>query len=418
MLEGILNGDEAMAHGALAAGVSVVTSYPGSPSSGTVEVLIGLADRQGLHVEWSSNEKVALELGIGASIAGRRALVATKSVGMNAMLDPLMVLNLTPVHGGLVILLGDDPGGYGSQNDQDTRPLAAMLEMPLVEPSRPGRGLRPDPGSLRGVGAAPPAGDHPRDAELHPAGRAGRAPRRSLPPSGPRAGAGALAIRARPAQRRGEASRPPRAARGGRSLGRGACPSTGSWGTASSGHPRRRVRLPEAARRPGRRPARGPAPAPAHAPSSRSRSRSWPGPSRAVAGSWSSRRTSRSWRTGSRGSPSTIRSDSRSWASAAATSRARESCSAGRSCGRSPGSGPGSSPPAPTARRTRHRSGRGARTTARAAATARCSMRSGRRRTSWERNWSWSATRAAWRWWPTGSTPSTRWARRSASPTA
>lgn len=136
----VLNGDEAMAFGALAAGVSVVTSYPGSPSSGTVEVLIGLAERNGLYVEWSSNEKVALELGIGASIAGRRALVCTKSVGMNAMLDPLMALNLTPVHGGLVILLGDDPGGYGSQNDQDTRPLAALLELPLLEPSGPAEG--------------------------------------------------------------------------------------------------------------------------------------------------------------------------------------------------------------------------------------------------------------------------------------
>ena len=140
MLERILNGDEAMAHGALASGVSVVTSYPGSPSSGTVAVLSGLADQHGQYVEWSSNEKVALELGIGASIAGRRALVCTKSVGMNAMLDPLMALNLTPVHGGLVILLGDDPGGYGSQNDQDTRPLAALLELPLIEPSGPAEG--------------------------------------------------------------------------------------------------------------------------------------------------------------------------------------------------------------------------------------------------------------------------------------
>jgi indolepyruvate ferredoxin oxidoreductase alpha subunit len=136
----VLSGDEAMAQGALAAGVSVVTSYPGSPSSGTVEVLIGLAERHGLYVEWSSNEKVAMELGIGASIAGRRVLVCTKSVGMNVMLDPLMALNLTPVHGGLVILLGDDPGGYGSQNDQDTRPLAALLELPLLEPSGPAEG--------------------------------------------------------------------------------------------------------------------------------------------------------------------------------------------------------------------------------------------------------------------------------------
>ena len=61
---------------------------------------------------------------------------------MNVMLDPLMVLNLTPVHGGLVIVLGDDPGGYGSQNDQDTRPLATLLEMPMLEPSTPAEAFR------------------------------------------------------------------------------------------------------------------------------------------------------------------------------------------------------------------------------------------------------------------------------------
>ena len=132
---------QALAQGALAAGVKVVTSYPGSPSSETVDVLIELAGPNGLHVEWSSNEKVAMEIGIGVSIAGRRALVCTKSVGMNAMVDPLMVLNLTPVHGGLVILLGDDPGGYGSQNDQDTRPIASMVEMPMIEPATPAEGF-------------------------------------------------------------------------------------------------------------------------------------------------------------------------------------------------------------------------------------------------------------------------------------
>jgi indolepyruvate ferredoxin oxidoreductase alpha subunit len=132
---------QALARGALAAGVKVVTSYPGSPSSETVELLIELAGPHGLHVEWSSNEKVAMEIGIGVSIAGRRALVCTKSVGMNAMVDPLMVLNLTPVHGGLVILLGDDPGGYGSQNDQDTRPIASMVEMPMMEPATPAEGF-------------------------------------------------------------------------------------------------------------------------------------------------------------------------------------------------------------------------------------------------------------------------------------
>ena len=135
-----LNGDQALAYGALASGVKLVASYPGSPSSGTVETLIELASEQGMYVEWSSNEKVAIEMGIGASITGHRALVCVKSVGMNLMIDPLMVLNLTPVKGGMVILLGDDPGAYGSQNDQDTRQVAPLLEMPFLEPASPSEG--------------------------------------------------------------------------------------------------------------------------------------------------------------------------------------------------------------------------------------------------------------------------------------
>jgi indolepyruvate ferredoxin oxidoreductase alpha subunit len=140
MTQKILNGDAALAYGAQSSGIKLVTSYPGSPSSGTVEALIALAKKFDFYVEWSSNEKVAMEMGIGASIAGRRALVCVKSVGMNAMIDPLMALNLTPVNGGLVILLGDDPGGYGSQNDQDSRPLATFLEMPMMEPATPVEG--------------------------------------------------------------------------------------------------------------------------------------------------------------------------------------------------------------------------------------------------------------------------------------
>jgi indolepyruvate ferredoxin oxidoreductase alpha subunit len=140
MPERTLRGDEAIAHGALAAGIKLAASYPGSPATGIVETLIALAPEHGVYVEWSTNERVALELAIGASIAGRRALVCVKNVGMNAIVDPLMTLTLTPVHGGLVILLGDDPGGYGSQNDQDTRPLATMIEMPLLEPSTPAEG--------------------------------------------------------------------------------------------------------------------------------------------------------------------------------------------------------------------------------------------------------------------------------------
>jgi len=138
--EKTLNGNQALAQGALEAGVKVVASYPGSPASGVVEELISLATPTQVYLEWSANEKVSLEVGIGASLAGSRALVCVKSVGMNALIDPLMVVNLTGVHAGLVILLGDDPGAYGSQNDQDTRPIATFAELPLLEPSTPEEG--------------------------------------------------------------------------------------------------------------------------------------------------------------------------------------------------------------------------------------------------------------------------------------
>jgi len=134
------SGDKALALGAIAAGISMATSYPGSPSSGTMNALIDMAKEHEIYIEWSANERVALETAIGASIAGQRSLVCTKSVGMNVMVDPLMCLNLTGVNGGLVILLGDDPGAYGSQNDQDTRLLAPFLELPLLEPASPLQG--------------------------------------------------------------------------------------------------------------------------------------------------------------------------------------------------------------------------------------------------------------------------------------
>ncbi len=137
-----INGDMAMAHGAIAGGVNVITGYPGSPSSGTMDHLIKLQSAYNYKLEWSVNEKVAAEVAIGASIGGRRSLICVKSVGMNLMIDPLMALNLTPLNAGLVILLGDDPGGYGSQNDQDTRPIVQTLEIPLLEPASPEEGYQ------------------------------------------------------------------------------------------------------------------------------------------------------------------------------------------------------------------------------------------------------------------------------------
>ena len=124
----LLNTEEALAHGALACGVGLAVSYPGSPSSSVMDAIISSSTDDSVHAEWSTNEKVCLEIAIGASLGGTRAVVCVKSVGMNVLLDPLMALNLTGVHAGLVIVLGDDPGAYGSQNDQDTRPLAAFAE--------------------------------------------------------------------------------------------------------------------------------------------------------------------------------------------------------------------------------------------------------------------------------------------------
>jgi indolepyruvate ferredoxin oxidoreductase alpha subunit len=136
-----IDGDESIAYGAMLAGVGVAASYPGSPSSGTMQTLMSLAEAWGLHAEWSTNEKVAFETAAGASIGGVPALMACKGVGFNVALDPLMVANLTDVGAGLVILLGDDPGAWASQNDQDTRPIAWGTELPMLEPATPAEGV-------------------------------------------------------------------------------------------------------------------------------------------------------------------------------------------------------------------------------------------------------------------------------------
>lgn len=136
-----ITGDVSIAYGALMSGVAVSTSYPGSPSSGTIEYLATLAKKHGLHVEWSTNEKVAFETAVGASIGGVPALMGCKGVGFNVALDPMMVANLTDVGAGLVILLGDDPGAWASQNDQDTRPIAWGAELPMLEPATPSEGI-------------------------------------------------------------------------------------------------------------------------------------------------------------------------------------------------------------------------------------------------------------------------------------
>ena len=131
-----LMGNEAMAVGALAAGVDVVAGYPGTPST---EVLETVARRNPGHVyvEWSVNEKAGLEVAAGAAYAGARSLVTMKQVGLNVASDPLMSLSYVGVKGGMVVLVADDPGPISSQTEQDTRTFAAYAKLPLLDPSDP-----------------------------------------------------------------------------------------------------------------------------------------------------------------------------------------------------------------------------------------------------------------------------------------
>ena len=129
-----LMGNEAIAMGAIAAGVNVAAGYPGTPST---EVLETIAKRrtEDIYVEWSVNEKAALELGAGAAYSGARVLVTMKQVGLNVAADPLMSLEYIGVKGGLVILVADDPGPISSQTEQDTRTFAAFSKVPCFDPS-------------------------------------------------------------------------------------------------------------------------------------------------------------------------------------------------------------------------------------------------------------------------------------------
>ena len=114
----LLSGNEAIAYGAYAAGVKIASGYPGTPST---EILETLAKYDEIDSSWAPNEKVALEVGIGASLGGVRAIVTMKHVGLNVAADPLFTLAYTGVNGGLVIVNADDPSMHSSQNEQDNR---------------------------------------------------------------------------------------------------------------------------------------------------------------------------------------------------------------------------------------------------------------------------------------------------------
>ncbi|MHB1315280.1 MAG: indolepyruvate ferredoxin oxidoreductase subunit alpha [Christensenellales bacterium] len=128
----LLLGNEAIALGALHAGVKAATAYPGTPST---EITETIAKYSQATAQWSVNEKVALETAIGVSIAGARAICSMKHVGLNVAADPLFTVSYTGVNGGLVICVADDPGMHSSQNEQDTRMLARAAYVPVLEPS-------------------------------------------------------------------------------------------------------------------------------------------------------------------------------------------------------------------------------------------------------------------------------------------
>lgn len=128
----LLSGNEAIARGAYEAGVKVASAYPGTPST---EILENLCTYEGVYTEWAPNEKVALEVALGASFAGVRSLAAMKHVGLNVAADPLFTAAYTGVRGGLVIVTADDPEMHSSQNEQDNRNYAFAAKVPMLEPA-------------------------------------------------------------------------------------------------------------------------------------------------------------------------------------------------------------------------------------------------------------------------------------------
>ena len=132
----VLMGNEAIALGAIRAGVGVALGYPGTPSSEVLET-IARENKPGIYAEWSVNEKSALEIGAGAAMAGERVLVTMKQVGLNVASDPLMSLNYLGVKGGMVVMVADDPGPISSQTEQDTRCFGQYAKLVVFDPSSP-----------------------------------------------------------------------------------------------------------------------------------------------------------------------------------------------------------------------------------------------------------------------------------------
>ncbi|MGD1119419.1 MAG: indolepyruvate ferredoxin oxidoreductase subunit alpha [Dehalococcoidales bacterium] len=128
----LLSGNEALALGAYHAGVQVATAYPGTPST---EILENVSRFKDIYAEWSTNEKVAMEVAMGAAYTGARAMVSMKMVGLNVAADPFIAASMTGIIGGLVVVCADDPQIHSSQNEQDNRHYARLAKVPMLEPS-------------------------------------------------------------------------------------------------------------------------------------------------------------------------------------------------------------------------------------------------------------------------------------------
>ena len=135
--EMLLLGNEAIARGAMEAGLAFATCYPGTPSSEIPEQFFRISQESDLYFEFSTNEKVALEVGAGAAVCGLRTMVTMKHVGVNVAADPLMTLAYVGTKGGMIIVTADDPFLFSSQNEQDNRFYARLSGLPMLEPTNP-----------------------------------------------------------------------------------------------------------------------------------------------------------------------------------------------------------------------------------------------------------------------------------------
>ena len=133
----LLLGNEAIARGALESEIAIATTYPGTPASEIGDSIARVAPDVGVYFEYSVNEKVALEVAIGASLAGLRAITSMKHVGVNVAADALLSLSYMGIDGGLVLVTADDPSCHSSQNEQDNRYYSRIASLPLLEPSNP-----------------------------------------------------------------------------------------------------------------------------------------------------------------------------------------------------------------------------------------------------------------------------------------